>query len=55
VKYRFVEVAAARSTETATAGPGESRTRSKRLGHKAEPKSPSAVKPEAPGTPADKE
>jgi hypothetical protein len=53
--FEPVEVAAARSTETATAGPGESRTRSKRLGHKAEPKSPSAVKPEAPGTPADKE
>lgn len=57
--FEAVEVAAARSSETATAAPGENRSRSKRLGHpKADTKesnTPSAVEPEAPGTPAEKE
>lgn len=52
--FEPVEAAAAR-TETASAAPGETRSRSKRLGHKQPTHKPSAVEPEEPGTPAEKE
>lgn len=57
--FEPVEVAAARAvgaTETATAGPGEARSRSKRLGgHRPSEPTESSAETEAPATPAEQE
>lgn len=54
--FESVEVAAARSaTETASAAPGETRARSKRLGRKSDHTPEPPAEPEAPATPAEEE